>query len=527
MTPEKKYQFEYELVEYDDLISSHTPDGVLNEQYPQELQPRNRDTEAYKQQVQRMAQQFAPEEVAGTTTALDRGMPIIGADNVVESGNGRLMALGLTDDETRAGYKAFIQNQAEQVGIDTSGIDEMNNPVLVRRRTSEIDDRIAFVNEANDRANMAMTAAETAQQQGRTLTFSDFDIFQMGGARSLDEAIDASRNRDFAIRFVKRLPATDQAMYTTSKGLTADGVEAIKNAMFTRVYGNNQAIVDNFIMSSQPEMANIGRGIERSLPGMGKITSGIEEGVIAAEYAIADDIAAATQVMIELRKPNSSFTSVDEYLSQGRLFGDDVPEMQSVLLRMFEDNKRSGKRIGDILNDYVEGVMVEGKSGKLLDQTGKSAATIMRDAVRGPQMAFFQNGMPPVANAYRYTANGKMRDVQRMIDNLGDIKNIGDSPLKADEVEEFMKAIDETYKAPYAQAKLLSSIFSSSSNYFKLTIPALKFHVYSPHWSYPIIRIFPCLALKVKHIARAVDLVVGQPSNIGKNSLRQHYLHPG
>ena len=87
----KGYEFKYAVVSADDLIASHDTNMNQNPSYPQELQPRDRERIASKIQVDKMAFNIQP-ELLGKPKIQD-GAPIIGKDNIVESGNGRVIAL--------------------------------------------------------------------------------------------------------------------------------------------------------------------------------------------------------------------------------------------------------------------------------------------------------------------------------------------------------------------------------------------------------------------------------------------------
>ena len=83
------------LVEADSLIVSHDPaSGNENPAFPQELQPRDRGRDSSIQWVQKVAASLDPDSL-GRTSRADTGAPIIGPDHVVESGNGRSMAVKL------------------------------------------------------------------------------------------------------------------------------------------------------------------------------------------------------------------------------------------------------------------------------------------------------------------------------------------------------------------------------------------------------------------------------------------------
>ena len=82
----------YRVVEADKLIASNKENGGINPEYPQELQPRQRSREASQQQIAVMAGSLDPELLAENRLVSD-GAPVIGSDLVVESGNGRVLAI--------------------------------------------------------------------------------------------------------------------------------------------------------------------------------------------------------------------------------------------------------------------------------------------------------------------------------------------------------------------------------------------------------------------------------------------------
>ena len=82
----------YKVVDADNLIASTTELGGQNPAYPQELQPRQRDRMASLEQITRIANNIDPELLADSRLASE-GAPIVGADNIIESGNGRVLAL--------------------------------------------------------------------------------------------------------------------------------------------------------------------------------------------------------------------------------------------------------------------------------------------------------------------------------------------------------------------------------------------------------------------------------------------------
>ena len=95
LSPTKKHSFhvKYRVVDLFDLVTSHKLTGGLNEAYDQALQSRHRGSLVDTQQIAQMAAALEPMALLYDSRRTDEGSPIIGEDNMVESGNGRTMAL--------------------------------------------------------------------------------------------------------------------------------------------------------------------------------------------------------------------------------------------------------------------------------------------------------------------------------------------------------------------------------------------------------------------------------------------------
>lgn len=138
----------FQVVEASTLIPSNTLDGRINPLFPQELQPRDRTTKASVLQVEAMANSLAPKQLADSALA-NNGAPIVGEDMVVESGNGRTMAITKAYIEGKADeYKRYLISHAAEYGLSAEVIERMSQPVLVRVRQTLVD-RAAFAKEAN------------------------------------------------------------------------------------------------------------------------------------------------------------------------------------------------------------------------------------------------------------------------------------------------------------------------------------------------------------------------------------------
>ena len=147
-----KISSKFALVEAKNLITSHDALGVANPDFPQELQPRDRSDKKSVDAIKLNAKNLQPEKL-GDTEYAGNGAPIIGDDFLVESGNGRAIAIKSAYDNGDAGkYKEWLVNNATDFGLSADDVNGYNQPVLVRVRKTEID-RVEFAIEANLDAN--------------------------------------------------------------------------------------------------------------------------------------------------------------------------------------------------------------------------------------------------------------------------------------------------------------------------------------------------------------------------------------
>ena len=116
----------YGLAELEDLTTSHTDDLEVNPAYPAELQPRERERAGAHARNLQLEKELNPKLLMGDVSAAG-GAPIVSPTGVVESGNGRTIALRRS---AARGGPAFDRYQAELAarGVDAEG---MKAPVLV------------------------------------------------------------------------------------------------------------------------------------------------------------------------------------------------------------------------------------------------------------------------------------------------------------------------------------------------------------------------------------------------------------
>lgn len=225
-------QVEPQVVELRELIPSHLPDGQINPAFPhaEGVQPRDRGAAPSQDQVRAIAAALSPERLLPNREA-GAGAPIVADDLVVESGNGRVLALRqVYADPTLAAQRDLYRQALTASGYDIQGYAE---PVLVSRRVSALTpaERAAFVREANGRATLDPGVAETALR----------DAERIGPALELWRGgdIDAAGNAAFVRRFLQDLTAEERGGFLTAGGeLSRAGQQRIAAALFARAYGD-------------------------------------------------------------------------------------------------------------------------------------------------------------------------------------------------------------------------------------------------------------------------------------------------
>jgi hypothetical protein len=133
---------EYIVVESDDILASHNEVAFSDtEGFPKTADGRNANSRNYKGdnsaqlKVNDDARNLKSSIVISDTATTDGGVPIISTDGIVISGNGRTMAIKLSQKiapEKYAAYKADLLKRAVKFGIDPKEIANMKNPVLVK-----------------------------------------------------------------------------------------------------------------------------------------------------------------------------------------------------------------------------------------------------------------------------------------------------------------------------------------------------------------------------------------------------------
>src|SRR5690606_25022732 len=336
----------------------------VNPLYPSELQPRDRTREASRQQIERMAEDLRP-ELLGESPKLSNGAPIIGMDNVVESGNGRTLAIAKAYESGRAEeYRAFLEQYAAERGIDIAGI---NNPVLVRTRLTDTD-RTQFAKLANESDVAQYAATERAVSDSDRLPDASLLKINNDGSINLDGSM------DFVRGFVGSLPKSEQGTVITGDGrLSQEGKRRIESAIMQRAY-DDSSLIGRMAENLDDDSKTVLNALLRAAPQLAQLDSLVKQGG-RHQNTLAKDLAQAAQKLSDLK---ANGQTVPDYLNHGQLIDDGLSPGARDFLNIFDQNKRSTKAIGENIQSRIDEIdaMGDPRQGSLFGDGPEESAAL-------------------------------------------------------------------------------------------------------------------------------------------------------
>ncbi|MEJ5038013.1 transglycosylase SLT domain-containing protein [Acinetobacter johnsonii] len=334
------YDFAYEVKSLGELIASNDAAYGVNPLYPADLQPRDRTREASRQQIENMADDLKPEWL-GESAKLSDGAPIIGVDNVVESGNGRTLAINRAYETGKAdNYRAYIEKYAAEKGWDISGIDR---PVLVRTRLTDTD-RVQFTKLANE--------ADVAQYSASERATSDVDRLPDASLLKInnDGSINLDGSMDFIRGFVNSLPESEKPNILTDDGrLSQGGKQRIESAIMQSAY-DDSSLVTRLYENIDDDSKTVLNALLRAAPQLAQLGALVKQGGRHAN-TLAKDLSQAAQKLSDLK---ANGQTVDDYLNQIQLIDDGLSDGAKQFLNVFDTNKRSAKAISDNIQGEID-----------------------------------------------------------------------------------------------------------------------------------------------------------------------------
>lgn len=284
----QRVDVEYQVVEADDLIASNRAGMERDPRYLADLQPRDRTRAALDMQVQRIGRELEPELVGRSASTAD-GAPIVGPDGMVESGNGR--ALGILraygeGGERATAYRQFLTDE----GFDVEG---MRQPVLVRRRTTEMDDaaRVRFAQEAGRSPVASTSASERAAVDASRLDGRLLDLYRGG-------PLDGEANGDFVTSVMRDVIGGDEAngMVNAFGQLSVEGRERIQGALVRSAY-DDPSLVTALMEDGDEAIAGFGGALKEAAGEMARLRSKVQDGSVSPEADLSGPVRDAVRLV--------------------------------------------------------------------------------------------------------------------------------------------------------------------------------------------------------------------------------------
>lgn len=367
-----------EVVELDDLVNAT---GAL--------QVRNRGTQASAAQVEQIATELDPARLMPSVDA-DSGAPIVGEDNVVDSGNGRVMAIRRAAEAYPDRYGAY-KKALEGAGYDLTGF---RNPVLISRRLTPLSQeaRAQFNAEANAPRAAQMSAVEIAAMDRNALD---------GTLDVLDPSpITSAANRAFVQRFLGNLaPSARGALVDGAGNLNADGARRIENALVAAAYGDvDLGVLRRFAEATDDNTRTIVGAMSDVAGRWAQMRQEVKAGNISPEFDVTVELTDALRLIGRWREQAAregrpvSVVIKEEMGQLDLLSGEVAPETQVIIAAFYKTNsftQAAGRdTIADFLRRVVDAAEELGRP-QLFGDAGVARMEVLRNAAVNEQGNLF------------------------------------------------------------------------------------------------------------------------------------------
>lgn len=313
---------------------------------------------------------------ADTMLALPRG-----EQRVVESGNGRVLALKAIYEgryANSAEKAAAYREHLESLGHDLTGFKE---PVLVRERLSDMtpEERRAFSVEANQSSTAELSPVERAQADAKNI---DAGMMAKLAGGDLTTAANASFVRDFAAT----LPESERGAIVDSHNILSQaGVRRLQAAILAKAYGGSErsnVTLGRILEGTDETMKSALGALQDAAPAFARLRQMVDDGVLGKEYDIAPAIIAAVEDAVKIK---GSGKSLEEHLATQDMFS---PKATAIKALFDEKGKRLAGReqVATALQRYADGAMAQRlNQASLFADEPASPADLMKKAAEPKQ----------------------------------------------------------------------------------------------------------------------------------------------
>ena len=346
ITPRNELELEVKsrIVDLNDLITSDKAE------FDQSLQPRDRSNrKASDVRIAEIAARLDPAQL-GDSRVSNTGSPIVGPDMMVESGNGRVMAIRSAYDahpDRAAAYRDYLESQ----GYNTKGIER---PVLIRQRMSDLtpDERKNFVIYSNEDVADRLSTTERAMADARLIPQNVIRAYAGGD-------VGLAKNAKFVRGFLDQAVSSSErnALLTPAGELSQEGAKRINAALLARAY-DDANIVQKIMEDPDNDIKTIGRVLMDLSGEWSQMRLDMADGHISDLYDVTTDLMDAVRTIIHARQTNRP---ISDFTGQSTLFADTelTAETRAILAGLYDENgirPLGYDKTSDFIRYYVDEV---------------------------------------------------------------------------------------------------------------------------------------------------------------------------
>lgn len=368
----KEYNVHYEVRPESKITASNNLDGSVNKDYPSELQPRNRQRVGNLTQVAEIAGKLRPADLA-ENRMLNHGAPLIREDGVVLNGNDRIMAIRTAvKNGTDHGYKQYLIDHAEELGLNPDNIEHMENPVLVKVVDDELtaDDVKAITTDTS--GGQRMSASEQAKTDAKKIKPSTLNMYQPNESGEL-----MGNNKYFLSKLLEDiLPADERNAYYTEDGsISKDGLMRAQRALFALAYGNDK-LIDTFAETTNEQAKNLINALNANAATIAKLQRMIENGN-AHDLKLRDNLVNAINALRSAvldGKPAERIWKETSMFEEAEL----TPETKA-LAKAMDGFRKSGKKLTNFIAQLADNNLRHGDPKQETMFEGTDDFSLMKD----------------------------------------------------------------------------------------------------------------------------------------------------
>lgn len=316
-----------------------------------DLQPRDRTQANSDEWIAKTAAELDPALLMPAPT-LDRGAPIVGKDNIIESGNGRVSAVVRAAELHPDRMDAYRQ-QIEAAGFEIPA--DVETPVLVGRRQNDFtpDERRTWVIDGQDSGVARMTPMEQARADATTMNGEVLAKLVPG------KLLSGAENVAFVRAALDRLPRSERNAFQTNGRLNVAGQQALRRALFARAFPDPE-VVRSFAEEEARELKGLMDALEDASPAWAKMRTDLEAGEIRPDFDITGHVLEAMRLIGRAREEAARDGAglgnvLAELLDEVDLLDGAVAPLTQALVRRFWKNGRAARStdIGNVLTRYA------------------------------------------------------------------------------------------------------------------------------------------------------------------------------